>query len=539
MKRHQDNHRQGNRLLRRCTAPVLLLVALLAGCGSGVGDQNNGSTIVAVPSIKVNAPADLTNISASDYNANVNGLITGATLKRWKDNWLAQRPAGITGKLVILQVTTGEQVPVVPATTPPTTTCTGGYCYFQPVTPNPAVTNAAPTNVLVFLAASAEWVMTRNNGVISTPSLVLDGPSIDAELNKYGIDPVNDMIVIAQGTASTGNVMSQGRAWLALHYWGVDATHLAILNGGNKWQVDSGAMTAADFSATAATPPSLPAGTYSVKKLPVDNTALIATVGDMLSIVPSSPTTSLKGTGIFLWDARTTTQYSAGYMREANDGAAAGCGVAAYCNAAPTYDYMGSFQNAGSRQGHPYGSLDLNFVNLLDSTKGYSFKPMAQLASYMNGEVDAAGNGMTYGSMVNGVYQQPLVGAGNAYQPGDLVYVWCETTFRAMITGMASNMILGHPTRFYDGAMIEWNSLSNLPDSTGNDILPANSPWRTDVKSFFRPASNASLVATRQIINPYAPNANALIVLDKAYKTPAASSTSAPGGGAAPANPCG
>ncbi len=524
MKRDQENGRQGSLFLRIGTAPLLLLAAILAGCGSGVGDQNNGSTIVAVSPIKLNAPADLTNTSAPDYNDNVSGLITGATLKRWKDDWLNQRPPGITGKLVILQVTAGE---VVSSGTP--AVVTGQYSYFK--------TNNL--NAFAFLAASGEWVMTRSNGVISTPSLVLDGPSIDAQLNKYGIDPANDMIVVAQGTANSGNVMSQGRAWLALHYWGVDAKHLAILNGGNKWQFDSGAMTAADFSATPSAVASLPAGTYSVKNLQVDNTSLIASVGDMLKIVPSSPTASLKGTGVFLWDARTITQYSAGYMREANDGASAGCGTAAYCNAAPTYDYMGSFQNNGSRQGHPNGSVDLNFANLLDSTKGFSYKPLAQLVSYLNGEPDAAGNGMHTGAMVDGVYQQTMVGAGNAYQPGDMIYVFCETTFRAMITGMASNMILGHPTRFYDGAMIEWNSLSNLPDATGNNILPVDSPWRTDVKSFFRPASNATLVATRQITNAYAPDSNALIVMDKAYKTPAASNVSAPGGGAAPANPCG
>jgi hypothetical protein len=87
--------------------------------------------------------------------------------------------------------------------------------------------------------------------------------------------------------------------------------------------------------------------------------------------------------------------------------------------------------------------------------------------------------------------------------------------------------------------MIEWNSLSNLQDATGNDILPANSPWRTDVKSFFRAASSVAQVATRQITNAYAPNSNVLIAEDRAYKTPSASSTSAAGGGAAPANPCG
>lgn len=515
MNNYQDNDRQANRFLRRCAAPMLLLLAaLVAGCGGGGEDKSNGS-ITAVP-IRLNSPADITNESASDYNSNVNGLITGATLKRWKDDWLNQRPAGIKGKLVILQVTAGE---TVSSGTPPA--ITGQYSYFQ----------SNNINVFTYLAASAEWVMTRSNGVISTPSLVLDGPSIDAMLKKYDIDPLNDMIVIAQGTAGAGggNVMSQGRAWMALHYWGVDAKNLAVLNGGNKWQFDSGAMTAADFVATPATPSN--EGRKSVKDIPVDNTALIATVGDMLAIVPSTDT-NVKSDGVFIWDARTITQYSAGQKRELNDGAAAGCGTAAYCDASPTYDYMGSFQNNGSRQGHPFGALDLNFLNMLDATKGYSFKSKAQLASYMNGEVDATGYGM-----VDGSYK--LVGAGNAYQPGDMVYVFCETTFRAMITGMASSVILGHPTRFYDGAMIEWNSLSNLPQSTGDNILPADSPWRTDVKSFFRPASSVAKVALRKIIDPYAPNSNSIIAEDRAYKTPTASNASRNGGGAAPANPCG
>ena len=486
--------------------PMLLLAALVAGCGGGSDTTNGTGSIAAVP-IRLNAPADITNESASDYNANVSGLITGATLKRWKDDWLNQRPAGIAGKLVILQVTPGET----------------GFAYFQ----------SNNLNVFTYLAASAEWVMTRSNGVISTPSLVLDGPSIDAMLKKYDIDPLKDMIVIAQGTASSGNVMSQGRAWLALHYWGVDAKHLAILNGGNKWQADSLAMAAADFVTAGATPSN--EGRISVKNIPVDNTALVATVGDMLAVVPATDT-SMKGSGVFIWDARTITQYSAGQKRELNDGAASGCGTAAYCDASALFDWssstVGSFQNSGSRQGHPNGALDLNFINMLDATKGFSYKSKAQLASYMNGEADATGYGL-----VNGSYN--LVGAGNAYQPGDLVYVFCETTFRAMITGMASSVILGHPTRFYDGAMVEWNSLSNLPQSTGDNILPANSPWRTDVKSFFRAAPNASKVALRKIIDPYALNANAIIAEDRAYKTPSASNTSRNGGGAAPANPCG
>jgi len=505
MKKYQDNVWQGSGFFHRMVMPILLLLtALLAGCNGGV-DTTNGTGSTTSVSIKLNSPADITDVSDANYDNNIHGLITGKTLKRWKDDWINQRPAGITGKLVILQVTPGET----------------GYEYFQ----------SNNLNVFTYLAASSEWVMTRSNGVISTPSLILDGPSMDAQLKKYNIDPLHDMIVIAQGTASPSNVMSQGRAWLALHYWGVDAKHLALLNGGNKWQFDDSVntgMIAADFVVAGATAPNN--GIFSVKDIPVDNTSLTATVGDMLAAVPATDT-SMKGTGIFLWDARTITQYSAGQMRELNDGATVCPAGFAYC-AASGYNYMSSFQNSGSRQGHPNGATDLNFINLLDSTQGYSFKPKAQLASYLNGEVDASGFGM-----VDGSYN--LVGAGNAYQPGDTVITYCETSYRAMITGIASGVILGHPTRIYDGAMVEWNSLSNLPDATGNDILPANSPWRTDVKSFFMAASSAALVATRQIIDPYAPNSNVIIAADRAYKTPSASNTSSPSGGAAPANPCG
>lgn len=501
----QDNGRSGNPCMRQLAASIILLVTILAaGCGS----QNDASGTATISALAVNTPAAISIESDNDYNNNVYGLITGATLKRWKDDWVNQRPAGITGKLVILQVTTGE----------------AGYEYFKPNN----------LSVFTYLAAGAEWVMTRSNGVINTQSMVLDGPSIDTQLKKYGIDPRTDMIVCAQGTASTGNVMNEGRCWFALRYWGVDAKHLAVLNGGNKWQFDSAAMVVGDFQATASSPPNN--GLVSVKDLPVDNTALQATVQDMLAIVPSSDL-NVKTDGVFLWDARTISQYSAGDMFELGDSMgttpASNC-ASAYCLPPVGSNYMVTFQNNGSRQGHLFGALDLNFNNLLDSTQGYSFKSKAQLTSYLNGEVDANGHGM-----VDSTYS--LVGAGNAYQPGDMVYVFCETTFRAMITGIASAVILGKPTRFYDGAMVEWNSLSFLQDTTGNYILPQDSPWRTDVKSFFKPASSYTLVAQRQIIDPYAPNAEAVIQADKAYKMSngTSGSSSGSGGSGLPPNPCG
>jgi 3-mercaptopyruvate sulfurtransferase SseA len=348
--------------------------------------------------------------------------------------------------------------------------------------------------------------------------MVIDGPTVDALLKKYNIDPLHDMIVCAQGAGGYGNVMGEGRCWYTLRYWGVDAAHLAVLNGGNNWLAAS-SMTPADFMTKPSPDPTFP-GTVSVRDLPADNTELQATVQDMLAILPSTDTNVLND-GVFIWDARNEGQYSAGE----NDG-----------TGAPVANYMTTFQNNGSSQGHPDGALDLNFSNLLIPAEGYRYKNKADLQSYLDGNVDSNGQGF-----IDGTYQD--VGAGNAYQPGDTIYTYCETTFRAMITGIASAVVLGKPTRFYDGAMVEWHSLSHLQDATGNYILPADSPWRTDVVSFFRPADAISKVATRTINNPYATSANAIVDADRAYKRGTGSSStsggSSSGGGLVPANPCG
>jgi 3-mercaptopyruvate sulfurtransferase SseA len=437
--------------------------------------------------IKVNSAADIAQASADDYDDNVNGLITGTTLKRWKDDWANERPAGVTGKLVILQVSAGP----------------GGTEFIA----------ANGTNVVTYLVPGTDWSMVRSNGVITTQSMVLDGPSIDALLQKHAIDPSRDMIVCAQGTGSTSNAMAQGRCWYTLRYWGVDASHLALLNGSNDWQVTDGAMTApGDFQATATNLPTIP-GTFSVTELKTDNTVLQATLQDMLAVLPTSDTNDLAD-GVFIWDARSVEQYSGGEA---------------------TGDGGGIFQNGGSRQGHPWGALQLNFTNLLVGTAGDSvrFKTKAELADYLAGYIDGSGKGF-----FDATYQG--VGVGNAYQPGDTIYTYCETTMRAMITGIASAVILGKPTRFYDGAMVEWNSLSHLQDATGNYLLPSDSPWRTDTRSHFMPAASALSVATREIKDPYAHSANAIVREDRLYKLGTTeSSGSGDSGATLPANPCG
>ncbi len=480
---------------------ILAMLAGLGGCGGGGGGEDK--TPVA-SQIVVNTPAALTQVSDDDYENNVNGLITAATLKRWKDDWVNQRPAGVTGKLIIFQATVGP----------------AGSEYVKP----------NGTNVFTYLSPSSEWIQTRNNGVIETQSMVPDGATMDALLKKYNIDPSKDMVVAAMGTGSTGNAMAQGRIWYALRYWGMDKKNLAILNGGNQWLNGNG-MSGTDFQATASTAPNT--GTISVKSLKVDNTQLQATVQDLMAVLPGTDA-NLKSDGVFVWDARSLGQYAAGEMVELGedtdtDTAGTQACATAYCTPVNPNNYMAFFQNSGSRQGHPRGTLQLQYTHLLDSTKGYAYRSKAELETLLAGGTNASGVGF-----VDGSYN--LVGSGNAYQPGDTIYVYCETTFRAMITGVASTVILGKPVRFYDGAMVEWNSLSHILDSNGNYILPADSPWRTDLVSFFKPSTGT--VAPRNVTNPYASNTNAIVNADKAYKTGESVSSSG-GGSGAPSNPCG
>lgn len=508
--------------LKPTAAVVMLSGLLLVGCFDGGGGGSSSKTQGTVNGVtfKINSAGEIAQVSADDYDQNVNGLITAATLKRWKDDWATEKAKlGLTGKLIILQLTAGP----------------AGARFVRP----------NGVDVFTYLSPSSEWTQVRDNGVIESVQVVPDGAKMDTNLKNYNIDPHNDMIVVAMGTGSNPNAMSQGRVWYALRYWGMDKKNLAILNGGNQWIVSNG-MTAADFQDTASVAPNN--GTHSVKSLLVDNTQLQATIEDMIRILPGTNRNN-KTDGVLIWDARSMSQYSAGEMvefGEDTDSDTAGNQACATAFCAPTNptNYMWTFQNGGSRQGHPRGTLQVQYTHFLDPDKGFSYRPKAFLAKLVRGGVTtledvAAGNARVADiGFVDGSYS--LVGEGNGYQPGDVIYAYCETTFRAMITGVASAVILGLPTRFYDGAMVEWNSLSHLPDRDGKYILPANSPWRTDLVSFFRPATSSNLVAPRTITNAYSSTTSKVINEDKAYKTGEAVVVGGGGGGGAlPGNPCG
>ena len=478
------------------TVGIVLAAAFgLAGCGGGGEDTTVGvstPTIGDPVRVYVNAPADIAQVSADNYDDNVNGLITDTTLKRWIDDWAANRPAGITGRLIILQVNKGP----------------AGSEY---ITPNPA------GGVLTYSIPSSRLTMDRSNGVTTTRTMVPDGAAMDAFLSDYGIDPTKDMLVCAMGAGSAGAAMSMGRCWYMMRYWGVPKEHVAQLNGGAA-NAGTGVMlgyvgptATCDESVSTTCLPRLPrSSSISVRNLPQDNTALQATMADVIDVVEGRESA-------FLWDAR-------------NEG-----------------QYLGTnFQNANSQAGHPNGALLLEHTDMVDNIGRYKSKDV--LRQYLNGELPAGANFQFRTDNNAGGVAVP-VGPGNAYQPGQTVITYCETTMRAMLTGTVTSMILGLPTRFYDGAMVEWNSMSHFQDSNNDFILPSDSPWRTDRPDRSWYVYSTTTVDPRIINDPYYDDpdyrvANAIIDADKAYKI-GATSTGGSGGGAGggggglPSNPCG
>lgn len=512
--------------------PVTALI--LSGCGGERSEAKTGS-------LSKSTPAQITNVSKDNYDDNVNGLITHNTLKKWLDNWEENKPAGINGKLVILQQGKGQ---------------TTGAEFIK------------PNNKNTFTYVDSGWLETRNNGVMNIPSIVLSGPSIDRLIRKYGIDVNNDMIVCSQGAGSNGAYMNQGRCWFTFSYWGVEQKNLAVLNGNNDHLVEDTQLGARYFTDTAVAggnpSPLVHKQVSSVKDLKVDNTALYASIEDVINVLPLTDAPD-NGDGIMLWDARNLPQYSGGTF-EWNEKAIK----------ETVADGNRGFQNKAPRQSHPRGALNLEFTNMLNTATGI-YHSKAELEEIVKGGLSPdKEQGFVSGGADEGY---KLVQTGNAYQPGDTIIHYCETSMRAGVTIIPAAVILGIPSRLYDSAMIEWNSLTaGTKDKNGFEVLPKDSPWNTELLSFpkgvygkdtegknnVNPRSAAGYAAEATdkesddvevilkeltkaplIVDAYAEHANLIPLEDRAYKAPIQqndnSSDSDAGGGSAalPASPCG
>lgn len=125
---------------------------------------------------------------------------------------------------------------------------------------------------------SSDIYQIRQEGPATDVNMVLDGPHMDALVQKYGIDN-NTTVVFTSGAAtpSAGSVLSATRAYWTFRYWGFSKNKLKVLDGINfSWQ--------AAYGLTAAPAPPVTPSTYSVKNNPSLRIDLRSSLGDMINL---------------------------------------------------------------------------------------------------------------------------------------------------------------------------------------------------------------------------------------------------------------
>ncbi|MBN2645964.1 MAG: hypothetical protein JXR59_10905 [Desulfuromonadaceae bacterium] len=221
---------------------MFLSVLALAACGGGGGGGGSAS---------YDEPTTVTNDPVVGV-ANTGVLITPEILKGWMDAGLVNKEDSFDGRVVILSLEATSE------------TVTGEV-----------VTEAYPSS---HIPGSQPWgsvqYQTRLDGLSEVANMVVDGPTMDALLERCGIDE-NTTIVL---TCASGGAMSVTRDYMYLRYWGFPKEKIKVLNGGDV------AWTAAGYELTSAA--ATPASTFmSVSDNEAIRTDLYMSLSEMILAV--------------------------------------------------------------------------------------------------------------------------------------------------------------------------------------------------------------------------------------------------------------
>lgn len=447
---------------------ALLTAGFLGACGGNNQNENNRNLLLAALAlsngIKVNSAFELAKESNDDYYLNEYGLITPQTLGKWVNNWSDTKPSGINGKLVILQ--NG------PSPTDLRGDIAGDQRYISGNGGDVVVYSFTFSDGANALDGGDGFSQKRNSGLSDTISIIANGPKVDVILNRFGIDPVNDLVVFVSAANAASHVQGTLRGFYSFRYWGFDHKNLAFLNGTLPRLVTTDGNFV-PFSDTTNTPPNLN-NRYSVKSLRVDNTILMLPVEDVIKAVKDPNNVNIAGltSSIFVSDARS----SSGNSNEYN-------GVIRSTTSEVSGKYVGF-------EGRIKGAKDVPWTGLLDTE--YRFKSKSELKAYY----DARG-----------------------YQIGQTAIQLCRTNNRSQVTGFSYIAILGYPSTYYDGSWVEWGSLTGGGPAPK---LPPDSPYRTDIPELsdvitYNVAGDvdSNLPAN---LNAFASTSRKIIEEDKAYK---------------------
>ena len=423
--------------------------------------------------IKINTPEEISFSSKENYDENEFGLITATKLSNFAQNWSTNKT--VQGKLVIFQIQSGNALNRFIPTSP----AKDVYVYLLPIPSGDSIVQ-----------------QTRNNGISSTESVVVDGSTIDTFLSLYGINSSRDLVVLSMDTSSSTNLQYCLRLYYTLRYWGFDKKNIAVLNGSIEQFVNSGEL----FTTTTRNT-QIKQEFSSIKNLFVDNTSLQATLGDVIHILFNGNTRFEKvypipAAGVRFLDARSTNEFTPPNTNGQTN--------------APT----GKTCQAGSNckapiDGRLKGAIHLEWSNLLENPNSgdFRFKSKATLKT---------------------IFQNAGLG-GIGY-----IIPYSRIGFRATVPLFTSIAILGFPARLYDGSWIEFSSLASDQNGIYSNLL-TSSPWRTDRATLvdsltYTTATGVIPTFSYPTTSQFSTNSNKIIDDDKSYIRGVSSSSGSTGG---------
>ncbi|OQX73634.1 MAG: hypothetical protein B6D59_05005 [Campylobacteraceae bacterium 4484_4] len=406
------------------------------GCGgSGVSDQGTSKLLSATST-------DITSTSVS--NKENPHVIDAKTMVGWITDWKSHKPCDVKGKLIILQV--GEAFASDKA-----------HTFIRHDDKDVFTFNKAGG------CSSTDPMFDRTDGVQVIPKAVLSGQMMDGALQMYGIDPLNDMLLIVAGGADSAKGMAENSAATArfawsMRYWGI--RHYAVLDGNIQYMLNP--ETNADlavslddlFTVEASVPPMN--GTHSIKEVKTMDQSVMATLEEMVNAVKNCPADS------FILDARSADEYLANHDVKMSKTEMKICGP----------DHNGQCYTAF--EGHIKGAVNIEYTDFIRTDDA---------TSDANGDgkvdrLDASYRFKTPAEMMKLLTQ-------NGFDPKcQTLYTYCRTGTRAALPAFVGMDILHLKTRLFDGSWIEWGRLAGRPDTAdvnGNILLRSDSPWRTDI----------------------------------------------------------
>jgi len=449
-----------------------------------------GCKVEDVAKIFVQTPADYATRSNEDYSLNTYGLVTAENAAKLITDWKTNKPAG-KRNLYIMQF--GNIYGFA---------AREGYIKSDP---------AAGVYVFDRTAGCTDDGDYRFDGVTAMPKPVFTIKEMDDAFAYYGIDPDQDVIMLALGspvTTLSGSAVSESgmgefmagvaRMWYTLTYWGFPQKSIMVLNGQasyvldpayNQKIADMNITRSQIFTALQSTPPTNPVW-KSISTVKVDGTILQATMKDMMNVV------TLNSTSDLILDARSTAEYNGTAKKSKTEYSVCGPDHNETCFAA--------------FEGHIKGAQNILYTNVLitdDNTTDISG----------DGVINYKDSSMTFKPLatLDGLF------AAKGYTAGKNVYTYCRTGTKASLLSFTSAAVLGYKTRMYDGSWIQWGKLANKPDTYGITLVPFGNKWLTDVYSEavnYNVQSYVSPLRQAPDLNLSADDTNLIIYTDKLAK---------------------